>query len=155
QRHLRAIEDAVNEFNTGLRGILPDVERVTSELLSYFADTRVTLRLSLPGVRYNGAKRIVDRDVVDRRLNFEIRLNGEEIPEWNDFLNEARLSALALSIYLAGALLSNPSPPASVATPLKLLVLDDVLIGLDLSNRLPVLRLLEDRFSEYQVMLLT
>jgi hypothetical protein len=155
QRHLRAVEDAINDFNSGVQAILPDVERITSELLSYFADARVTLRLNLPGVRYNGAKRVVDRDVVDRKLNFEIRLNGEEIPEWNDFLNEARLSALALSIYLAGALLSNPSPPASVATPLKLLVLDDVLIGLDLSNRLPILRLLEERFSEYQVILLT
>ena len=70
-------------------------------------------------------------------------------------LNEARLTALALSLYLAGASLRNTTPPAEVGTPLRLLVLDDVLIGLDLAHRLPVLRVVEERFADFQVVLLT
>ena len=53
--------------------------------------------------------------------------------------------------------LGNPAPPASVGTPLQLLVLDDVLIGLDLANRLPVLDLIQKEFvaKGWQVLLLT
>jgi hypothetical protein len=70
-------------------------------------------------------------------------------------LNEARLSALALALYLASVLLSNPAPGSAVPDPLKLLVLDDVLIGLDLSNRLPLLEILEKHFGDFQVILFT
>ena len=38
---------------------------------------------------------------------------------------------------------------------LKMLVLDDVLVGLDHSNRLPVLSVLQDYFADWQVVLLT
>ena len=38
---------------------------------------------------------------------------------------------------------------------MKILALDDVLIGLDMSNRLPVLDILEEYFTDYQIMLTT
>ena len=69
-----------------------------------------------------------------------------------DFLNEARLSALALSLYFAGRLTCTPAVASDV---LKLLVLDDVLIGLDHANRLPVLDLLQKHFATWQIVLLT
>jgi energy-coupling factor transporter ATP-binding protein EcfA2 len=69
------------------------------------------------------------------------------------FLNEARLTAMALALYFAGAEASTPK--VSVGGAARLLVLDDVLIGLDLSNRIPVLRLLEEEFKDWQVLLLT
>ncbi|MBN3923584.1 hypothetical protein [Nostoc sp. NMS4] len=37
---------------------------------------------------------------------------------------------------------------------LKVLVLDDVLIGLDMSNRLPIIDILKDQFNDYQVFLM-
>jgi hypothetical protein len=58
-------------------------------------------------------------------------------------------------MYLASVLLSNPAPDSAVPDPLKLLVLDDVLIGLDLSNRLPLLGILEKHFGDFQVILST
>ena len=67
-------------------------------------------------------------------------------------MNEARLSALALSVYLAGRLACTPT---ATANELKLLVLDDVLIGLDHSNRLPVLEVLRKHFSDWQIILMT
>jgi ABC-type uncharacterized transport system ATPase subunit len=39
--------------------------------------------------------------------------------------------------------------------PLRLLILDDVLIGLDLNNRLPLLELLRTKFPRHQILLLT
>ena len=64
------------------------------------------------------------------------------------FLNEARLSALAIALYLATLLIIPPSR-------LRLLVLDDLLIGIDMSNRMAVLRILQERFSNWQIILMT
>ena len=66
-----------------------------------------------------------------------------------DILNEARLSALALSIYFA-SILTNRTP-----ADYKILFLDDIFIGLDMSNRLPLLRILQDKFADYQIFLTT
>lgn len=68
------------------------------------------------------------------------------------FLNEARLSGLGLALYLGGRLACTPS---GETTSLKLMVLDDVLIGLDHANRLPVLDLLRSHFADWQIVLLT
>jgi hypothetical protein len=67
-------------------------------------------------------------------------------------LNEARLSALALAIYLAGRKVCAATLQAD--TP-RLIVLDDVLIGLDQSNRLPVIDVLAEYFRDWQIILLT
>jgi hypothetical protein len=69
-------------------------------------------------------------------------------------LNEARLSALAICLFLAGVALadndySNPNYP-------RFLFLDDALIGLDLQHRLPVLEILKSKtFKHYQIFLFT
>ena len=68
------------------------------------------------------------------------------------FLNEARLSALAISIYFAiikkqFTLLGQNS--------LKILVLDDLLISLDMSNRLNLLEILKAEFSDFQIFFFT
>lgn len=65
------------------------------------------------------------------------------------FLNEARLSALAISVYLT-ALKTNPTESA-----IKLLFLDDIFLGLDLNNRLPLLDILKEKFNDWQVFLTT
>jgi energy-coupling factor transporter ATP-binding protein EcfA2 len=69
------------------------------------------------------------------------------------FLNEARMTAIALALYFAGIEASTPYMTMNGAY--RILVLDDVLIGLDLSNRIPVLRLLEEEFKDWQVFLFT
>lgn len=65
------------------------------------------------------------------------------------FLNEAKLSAIAISIYLT-ALKSNPTQGT-----IKFLFLDDIFLGLDLSNRLPLLDILKEKFSDWQIFLTT
>jgi hypothetical protein len=155
---VRRLAEAEKAFNDSFKAILPDVERKAGEFLSYFADARLELSLGLIGIRLDVTPRYSrDWKFIDRVLEFSVKLHGVEILEWNQLLNEARLSALAISLYLAGAVLGNPRPPPSVGTPLRLLVLDDVLIGLDLANRLPVLDLIQKEFvaKDWQVLLLT
>ena len=68
------------------------------------------------------------------------------------FLNEARLTALATSIYFSIIKkLSNIVGDNS----LKILVLDDLLISLDMSNRLNLIDLLKKDFSNFQIIFFT
>ena len=90
----------------------------------------------------------VDRDFAGRSIPLTVSYNGIPVNEPQHFLNEARLTALALSIYLGAARIIRSGR-------LGVLVLDDVLMGLDLKNRMPLLSLLEEEFSDWQVLLLT
>jgi energy-coupling factor transporter ATP-binding protein EcfA2 len=67
------------------------------------------------------------------------------------FLNEARLTAVAIALFLAGAEACTPQQEGKP----RILVLDDILIGLDMSHRIPVLRLLQSEFSDWQILLFT
>lgn len=71
------------------------------------------------------------------------------------FLNEARLTAIALALYFAA--LKDWVPEKDSGTEPRLLVLDDVLIGLDMAHRLPVLKVIQQEFAErdWQVILMT
>jgi energy-coupling factor transporter ATP-binding protein EcfA2 len=83
-------------------------------------------------------------------LTAEVLYFGRLIPTHQTFLNEARLTALAICIFLA-ALRLKPDPKDGC----KVLFLDDVLIGLDSGNRLPLLKLLKTHFIDFQVMVST
>jgi wobble nucleotide-excising tRNase len=83
----------------------------------------------------------------------DIEYNGHKVDKHEEFLNEARLTALGLCMFLAALKLADSNPAA--ADPLRLLVLDDVLIGLDLNNRLPLLECLRQEFPNHQTILLT
>ena len=87
----------------------------------------------------------------NRELILSVHRNGQLLADHHNFLNEARLSAIALAIYLAGLLTS--VPPVSEYP--KVLVLDDVLIGLDMANRIPVMDVIAEFFADWQVILLT
>lgn len=83
------------------------------------------------------------------KVKIEIEYGGKKVPKPHLFLNEARLSAIAISIYL-GMIKRLPQ-----LKKLKILFLDDLFIGLDLSNRMPLMRILERDFSDYQIILST
>lgn len=85
-------------------------------------------------------------------IYLKIEYFNKEIPKYQRFLNEARLSALAISVYFAVikkqfSVLSGNS--------LKILVLDDLLISLDMSNRRNLLTILKNEFSDFQIFMFT
>ena len=66
------------------------------------------------------------------------------------FLNEAKLTQFALSVRFAASLVNLHE------SDLKLLVLDDLLVSLDMSNRMKVVEiLLSSTFDNYQKIILT
>jgi hypothetical protein len=143
--------NAIDRFNEAFKAILPDIERQTTAFLDYFVDHNMKLKLEFQDLTYEKAK----RNIQNQELHLRVEFNNQSIPEYHTLLNEARLSSLALALFLASVKLSNPTPGPSVSSPLRLLVLDDVLIGLDLCNRLPLLDILEQEFKDYQIILLT
>lgn len=80
---------------------------------------------------------------------FDVKHNGSNLPNYNDRLNEARLSAIATCLYLSSLKLIAKTNDTRV------LFLDDVFIGLDLGNRLPVLAIVQKEFKEYQRIITT
>lgn len=70
-------------------------------------------------------------------IDFKIEIAGTELKNHWTNLNEAKLSALNLAIYFSSILGKKPNIP--------ILVLDDLLISLDMSNRDKILSLLLDR----------
>lgn len=89
------------------------------------------------------------KSITRNEVRVELEYAGKQVPKPHLFLNEARLSAIAISIYL-GMIKRHPQ-----LRPYKILFLDDVFIGLDISNRLPLLDILENHFPEYQVFITT
>jgi len=83
-------------------------------------------------------------------IEFGIQIGGNTINKPQAFLNEAKLTQLALSVRFAASLVNLHE------SDLKLLVLDDLLVSLDLSNRMKVVEiLLSETFDNYQKIILT
>jgi len=83
-------------------------------------------------------------------LEFGIRVDGKQILRPQSFLNEAKMTQLALSIRFAASLVNLHQ------SDIKLLVLDDLLVSLDMSNRMKVVEiLLSSTFQTYQKIILT
>jgi energy-coupling factor transporter ATP-binding protein EcfA2 len=147
---LAAANAAANAFNVGFNGILPEVESKLSECLSYFENHQLAVKFQPVSLSWEKSSlTLIGADLLP-----QITFRGKTVADHHLFLNEARLSALAICLFLSGVLLSdndfaNPAHP-------RFLVLDDALIGLELQNRLPVLRMLSSSaFKNYQVLLLT
>lgn len=136
----------INQFNEGLTAALEQLTASGNGLLSeFFPDTKLSLivakKLVFSGT---GKKKHLDKP----KVHLAIQFAGKPMPQAHEFLNEARLSAVAIALYL-GTLLMVP------ASQLRVLVLDDLLIGIDMSNRFAVLNVLLNRFREWQIVLLT
>ena len=140
---IATLERQIEIFNNELQNRLADLQPKTTEILGRFG-YNVALNFDFPGVQYNRDNRTID----NQQILLKVELFNKDIPRHHLFLNEARLSAIAIAIYLSSILIQ---PESS----LKILALDDVLIGLDMSNRLPVLDILEEYFSDYQIFLTT
>ncbi len=145
--------DACTAFNAAFQAALPTLQPLINQLMASLGWQDVQLQaLITPGITYKSAHYKRDRGIEGRELTPNLQFRNHPLQTPQLFLNEARLSALGLAIYLAGRLACTPTASSSA---LKLLVLDDVLIGLDHSNRLPVLDVLQTKFADWQIVLLT
>jgi energy-coupling factor transporter ATP-binding protein EcfA2 len=140
---LKAPGGMLEQFNEGLSELLQQVEIKANELIDYF-NYNVKIKLHFNNVTIGREKGFANENI-ELIVDF---FDKEDLPKHHLFLNEARLTAISIAIYL-GAVLSN------IQDGYKFLVLDDVFIGLDTSNRLPFLKILDEEFSEYQIFMTT
>ena len=146
------VNAACIEFNEAFRTALEGLDDHLTTLLLELAVAPVQIApLTFNGVTYQHHWFIRDRLLDGQELYPEVTLHGQHVVKPQTFLNEARLSALGIAMYLAGRLACVPSGDDR----LKLMVLDDILIGLDHQNRLPLLDLLNKHFLDWQVVMLT
>ena len=101
-------------------------------------------------LNYRQAKANNDyQSIENNHVHIDLSYAGKTIAQPHLFLNEARLSAIAISIYL-GMIKRHIQ-----LIPCKILFLDDIFIGLDIANRLPLLNILKTDFPNYQIFITT
>ncbi len=97
-------------------------------------------------------KEFTEDGKVEFIINIKIDFMNNSLNIYHHFLNEARLSALAIAIHFA--IIRNVSDKLQNNS-LKLLILDDLLMSLDMSNRLSLISILKDYFKDFQIFLFT
>ncbi len=142
-KRIEGLESQIEAFNNGLDLRLDELKTKASEILRKFG-YNIAFDLDFKCIVYNPDKKTLD----NQEILLTVKFFDKDIPEHHRFLNEAKLSAIAIAIYFSSILLQPESE-------LKILALDDVLIGLDMSNRLPVLNVLDEDFADYQIFLTT
>ena len=138
-------------FASMLTGIIDSISREAQAFYDeYFSDddpAPVVLKL---GVTTSPAYHILARTFTHPIIEFGIQIDGKTIAKPQAFLNEAKLTQLALAIRFSASRVNLHE------SGLKLLVLDDLLVSLDMSNRMKVVEiLLSESFADYQKIILT
>lgn len=137
--------------------LLGIVDAISTEAQAFYDEhfsmddpKKVTLKLGLTTHPSSSGDRQQDFQFSKPVVEFGIQIDGKTITRPQSFLNEAKMTQLALSLRFAASMVNLHD------SDLKLLVLDDLLVSLDMSNRMKVVEiLLTDTFSNYQKIILT
>ena len=145
----KEVDEAFDKFNTAFKKLfdknsIENIMKFAQPILDKFGHN-IEIELNYTQARTNAGYNAIERNHVRAKVKYL----GKEIPKPHIFLNEARLSAIAISIYL-GMVKRHVQ-----GIPCKVLFLDDIFIGLDISNRLPLLKILDEEFPNYQVFITT
>ena len=149
------------KFNRDLESLFNDLNKEGNEFLkTHFTNGedkyRFEIGFSKSGNETNDLRLDDKGDVCNPYITLNVWQKdnaGDDKDIWrpHSFLNEAKLTQLALSIRLAALKIKLQKLPSLIKT----LVVDDLLISLDMSNRLIVLEIILKEFSEYQLIILT
>jgi hypothetical protein len=154
RKEVERLTEEIKSFNKSLEAFLQELQLHGNKFLEEFA-----LRSGMELLWTNGAS--YDSSSRRNKLSFgiiKLRMcdrDGKPLEKPAEFLNESRITAIGLCLYLAGMARSVPPRRANGSTYPRILVLDDVLLSLDMAHRLPVLRILRDHFRDWQVLLMT
>jgi len=145
-------DDRLSKIRIGLKSTLDSIERTAQAFFNqHFAkDGEKPLTIVLRLTRspsYDRKKHVLTAP----KIGLGITLGGKQITRPQSFLNEAKLTQIALSVRF-GATKANLQD-----APMKLLVLDDLLISLDMSNRMQVIKVIlsDEDFDDYQKIIMT
>ena len=176
----KKINEMIDIFNRELEGFIGDINIAVSEIYKnhFKADGEQDLSIVLtypeenpnPYVYFDGFRlkwdnrlirnqkgeleRSKNKSLIEPIIGISIKENGDEILKPHVYFNEAKLTAIALSIRFA---LLKGINPADDTTPPEgsFLALDDMLISLDMSNRAKVVDFLLKISDKYKIYLFT
>lgn len=150
-KKLAAFEEGLENFSTNLSGAVKTISTEAQGFYNkHFSEGDAEPILFEVGVTQQASYDINTKVLEPPKIGFGILVGKNSIMAPHTFLNEAKLTQLALSVRF-GATLAQLRD-----SPLKLLVLDDLLISLDMGNRMKVVDIiLGETFSEYQKIILT
>lgn len=144
-REIKVLNEDITTFNSGLKKKLLSLSAKANEILQVFGD-HLGFELEFYGISYVKPTNSLIGDEIIIKTRYQERV----LENHHLVLNEAKLSAIAISLFMAAAL-ETPHPTSGVS----LIVLDDVLIGLDMEHRRPILNALRRYFGQYQIVMLT
>lgn len=127
-------KELLDNFNAQFPAELTKISEQCGKILEYF-NQGLKIEFQPDSVSF-------EKGHLKGNIGLKVDYIGKESVNHLEILNEARLSALAISIYLA-AIVTNPIVPKANY---KIIFLDDIFVGLDMSNRLPLLEILQ-KFS--------
>jgi len=146
----KILNEKLTLFNSLLTDIISDLNIPVDTYLKQFNYKDLKLKLSVINGIFNG------KELIHPKITLEIIVKKSDTDEIKihraqSFFNEAKLSAIALSVRLA--VTYNKLKDSE----LKILVLDDLLVSLDMSNRETVLNVItNDKYlKDYQIIILT
>jgi len=172
-RHREAFEGSLNDFNSQLENLILQIEQNANHFLKkhfFGGQEQIKLELSFDEqFTFDKVReRLWEEENRLRRLNslkigLLINIKNEEDDEWQaiyrpqSFLHESMLTRIAIAIRV-GALRTRVQ-----TTDFKILLLDDMLISLDMSNRMDVIQMILNEendpdlifFDEFQKIILT
>jgi len=141
----------VNSFKNDLNELITYINTQGNPILKDQLGYNIIFRLELKETPFSLSQQSFvppKYEVILRIPDYEGVINGVKRP--HSFLNEAKLTAIALAIRLS--ILQKRLAEAN----LRILVLDDLLISLDMSNREKVIDLILNNYiKNYQVLILT
>ena len=176
----KKINEMIDIFNRELEGFIGDINIAVSEIYKnhFKADGEQDLSIVLtypeenpnPDVYFDGFRlkwdnrlirnqkgeleRSKNKSLIEPIIGIEIKEDGIEIPKPHVYFNEAKLTAIALSIRFA--LLKGINSDDDATPPEgSFLALDDMLISLDMSNRAKVVDFLLKISDKYKIYLFT
>ena len=142
--------DRLKRFNAELEGVTGAIEDKAREFYAeHFSDPSVPIEIALK-ITTPASYDPITKTISIPKLQLGVRAAGAVISRPQVFLNEAKLTQIAISIRLAASLVNLHE------SSIKLLVLDDLLVSFDLNNRMKVVDiLLTNAFDNYQKIILT
>ena len=168
-------EQEITDLNTKIQNLLTEIQANANTFIkSHFFNGKDVIRINLDfsgkfkftDIReklWEDKKEGIRHDRLRIKLTVEVfdetcASNWRKIERVQSFLNEAHLTRIAIGIRI-GALRTRPLASARF----KILVLDDMLISLDLSNRMDVVRIILNKenkpdlsfFDDFQKIILT
>lgn len=142
-------EAELTSFHEIFQFVLDKVSNKTNKFLEkYFEHFEIKIRFELEECHIPAIGSIKNL-TPDYKLYMKVKHGELEVQEYKEILNEARLSALASCLLLS---ITRTYP---IHEDFQILFLDDIFLGLDMGNRLPLLEIIKSEFASYQIFLTT